>query len=271
MATPHVAGAVALLYGLHPDWTYAMVRDRLFSTARPLAALSGKTVTGGTLDIGAALAGAPPPTPPTAPSGLTATAVSTSQINLAWTDNSGNESGFKVEHSSNGTDDWAPLGTTGANVKTYANTGLPANTPFWYRVRAYNTAGDSAYSNAASATTWAVTTFVHVGDLDGAGTRQNSTKWKATVTITVHDANHAARSGVLVSGAWSGGTSGSATCTTGTSGQCSVSKSNLSRSSVSSVTFTVNNLTLAGYTYNAIANHDPDGGSNGTAIVVGRP
>lgn len=68
MATPHVAGAAALLYGLNPTWTYAQVRDRILSTARPIAALSGKTVTGGILDLAAAVSGStPPPTPTPAP------------------------------------------------------------------------------------------------------------------------------------------------------------------------------------------------------------
>ncbi len=65
MATPHVAGAVAMVYALNPTWTYGQVRDRILNTTRPIAALSGKTVTGGTLDLAAAISGATPP-PPTA-------------------------------------------------------------------------------------------------------------------------------------------------------------------------------------------------------------
>jgi subtilisin family serine protease len=66
MATPHVAGAAALLWAAHPSWTYAQVRDRIFCTAFDIPALAGKTVTGGRLDVGAALAsgacgGSPPP------------------------------------------------------------------------------------------------------------------------------------------------------------------------------------------------------------------
>jgi hypothetical protein len=87
------------------------------------------------------------------------------------------------------------------------------------------------------------------------------------VTITVHDAGHAAVSGALVSGNWSAGATGSSSCTTNTSGVCSVSKSNL-KLSVSSVTFTVTGASKSGYTYNSAANHDVDGGSNGTTIVV---
>ena len=89
---------------------------------------------------------------PAAPTGLTATAVSGSQINLTWADTSSNESGFKIERST-ATAGWAQIGTTGANVASFSSTGLAGSTAYSYRVRATSTAGDSAYSNTASATT----------------------------------------------------------------------------------------------------------------------
>lgn len=104
----------------------------------------------------------PPPTPtptPVAPSGLTATAVSSSQINLAWTDNANNETGFKIEScQGGGCSNFAEIATVGANVTTFNNTGLAASTSYSYRVRATNLGGDSAYSNEASATTFAAST-----------------------------------------------------------------------------------------------------------------
>jgi hypothetical protein len=97
---------------------------------------------------------ATPPTPPTAPSGLSATATSSSQINLAWTDNSNNEDGFKIERCQGaGCSSFAQIATVGAGVTSYPDTGLAAATSYSYRVRAYNAGGDSAYSNTASATT----------------------------------------------------------------------------------------------------------------------
>ena len=110
---------------------------------------------------------------------------------------------------------------------------------------------------------------IHVGDLDGAGTSQGN-KWTSTVTITVHDANHNPVANATVTGAWSNGASGTSSCTTASNGQCTVTKSNLSRGR-SSVTFTVNNVTRATSTYTSANNHDPDGGSNGTGIVVAKP
>jgi titin len=97
------------------------------------------------------------PTPPTAPSSLTATAATSSTINLAWADNATNETSFKIERRI-GTNAWSEIGTTGANVTTFADTGLAAGTTYEYRVRAASGSGDSAYSNLASATTIAIVT-----------------------------------------------------------------------------------------------------------------
>jgi hypothetical protein len=95
----------------------------------------------------------PTPTPtPQAPTNLTATAVSRSQINLAWTDNSDNETGFKVERSKNG-GKFSQIAIVGANVATYPATGLSRATTYYFRVRAYNGSSNSGYSNVASATT----------------------------------------------------------------------------------------------------------------------
>jgi hypothetical protein len=111
---------------------------------------------------------------------------------------------------------------------------------------------------------------VHVGDLDGVTASQPNNRWGATVTITVHKAGESAVAGATVSGSWGNGTTGSASCVTNASGQCSVVKNGL-RNSIASVTFTVSSVSSAGNTYNAGANHDPDGSSNGTTIIVSQP
>jgi hypothetical protein len=93
-------------------------------------------------------------TPPGAPTSLTATAVSASQINLSWPDVSG-EAGFKVERSPDGSTGWTKIGSTAAGVLTYSDTGLTPNTTYFYRVRGTNLAGDGGYSPVASGTTLA--------------------------------------------------------------------------------------------------------------------
>jgi hypothetical protein len=94
------------------------------------------------------------PVVPAAPTNLTATTVSRSQINLSWTDNSDNESGFKIERCKNAScTNFVEVAQVGANITTFANTGLTKNTTYNYRVRAFNAGGNSAYSNTASART----------------------------------------------------------------------------------------------------------------------
>jgi hypothetical protein len=67
-----------------------------------------------------------------------------------WTDDSDNESGFKVERSADGGSSWTQIWTTAPNVEAFAAVGLSGLTEYQFRVRAFNLAGDSAYSNTVS-------------------------------------------------------------------------------------------------------------------------
>jgi parallel beta-helix repeat protein len=90
---------------------------------------------------------------PTAPANLSATPASQSQITLSWTDQSTDETGFRIERKTGAGGTYAQIGTASANAKTYDNGGLAEGTTYFYRVSAVNGAGNSAYSNEASATT----------------------------------------------------------------------------------------------------------------------
>jgi hypothetical protein len=90
-----------------------------------------------------------------APSNLAAVPATSERINLTWTDNSNNETGFKVERApdnSGAPGTFALIATLGANVTSYPNTGLTHTSKYWYRVVAYRT-GQNATSGNASATT----------------------------------------------------------------------------------------------------------------------
>jgi len=96
----------------------------------------------------------PPPVPPAAPGNLTSSAVSYSQINLSWSDNSTNESGFAIERcADSGCAAFSEIFRTGPNVTAYSDSGLTAQTVYRYRVLAFNAVGNSAYSNIAETTT----------------------------------------------------------------------------------------------------------------------
>jgi hypothetical protein len=90
---------------------------------------------------------------PIAPTNLTGTVISTSQVNLSWTDNATNEDGFKIERKS-GSGSYALVGSMGSNLITFSDLGLTPNTTYTYRVYAYNSAGNSLqYSNEVIVTT----------------------------------------------------------------------------------------------------------------------
>ena len=91
---------------------------------------------------------------PAAPANLRATAVSTSRIELTWVDMSSNESGFKIYRAESSTGPWSNLGSVGANVTGYSNKGLASNKTYYYKVRAFNRSGNSAYTDIASARTF---------------------------------------------------------------------------------------------------------------------
>ena len=80
---------------------------------------------------------------PAAPTDLVASLVK-NRIKLAWRDNSSNESGFKLERSTDGLL-WSPLATLGTNTMSYTESRLRSGT-YYYRVCAYNAAGNSPFS-----------------------------------------------------------------------------------------------------------------------------
>ena len=90
---------------------------------------------------------------PLAPTSLTGTVISTTQVNLSWTDNATNEDGYKIERKTSG-GNFTVIGSTSANISNFSDFGLTGNTAYTYRVYAYNSAGSSLqYSNEITVTT----------------------------------------------------------------------------------------------------------------------
>lgn len=102
-------------------------------------------------------------TTPLAPTNLTATAISLTQITINWSDNADNETGFRIERSETSNGAYAQIATTVANVTTFTDSELTYNRTYYYRIAAYNASGPSAYSNEANATILAFTIAASAG------------------------------------------------------------------------------------------------------------
>ena len=89
---------------------------------------------------------------PSAPTGLVATPINSSRIDLSWS-NVANEGGYRIERSLTANSGFQEIGTTQPDITTFQDTGLAGSTTYFYRVNAFNGGGASAFSNTASATT----------------------------------------------------------------------------------------------------------------------
>ena len=93
---------------------------------------------------------------PDAPDSLQAMPVSFSRIHLTWQDNSDNEDGFKIERAPDIDGilgNFEKIATVLTDTTSYNDTGLSPGTAYNYRVYAYNSAGNSGFSNVANAIT----------------------------------------------------------------------------------------------------------------------
>jgi subtilisin family serine protease len=147
MAAPHVSGVAALIKAQRPSLTNTEIKAAIENSVDSKASLSGRVATGGRVNAHNSLV------VPPAPSGLSASATSFTQIDLNWTDNSSNEYGFKIERKMGSGGTYSQIATVTANETSYSDTGLSGATTYYYRVRAYNSAGNSTYSGEANATT----------------------------------------------------------------------------------------------------------------------
>ena len=91
---------------------------------------------------------------PQAPTGLTATTQSDSEIQLTWQDISDNEQGFELFRSLNATNNFVSIFTTQSDITSYSDQNLQADTEYFYQIRALGTGGNSNFTPVVSSTTF---------------------------------------------------------------------------------------------------------------------
>ena len=129
---------------------------------------------------------------PQAPSGLTAQAVSGSEIQLNWTDNSNSEIGFKLHRSL--TADFASstlVATLPADTTSYRNPGLTAGTTYYYQVSAYNNSGTSSAASTSASTPAPTIPSAPTGLSASAGNARVALSWNAVTGATSYLVNRA--------------------------------------------------------------------------------
>jgi thermitase len=161
MATPHVAGAAALVAAANPTFSAAQIKAALMDTADPIATLAGKSVTGARLNAAAALGvAAPPPTDvvrPGVPGGLVATPGETS-VRLDWTDVADPDvAGYRIYRRATPTPGgpilWQAVPLASASTSDAVVSSLPAGQAVELGVSAVDAAGnESAVSTGVFAT-----------------------------------------------------------------------------------------------------------------------
>jgi len=269
MAGPMVAGAAALVFdsigGTDPIVTSVSLRDAvidaILNNADHTGALGQNMLAWtqyGRLNLHAALAGGGENIPPVA-----AFTYSCNGLTCDFDASDSNDpDGSIVNYTWNFGDSNTGSGMTPIHTYFAADT---------YDVILTVTDDDVATdTNSQSVTVSETLDNLHVGDLDDSSTSQSLTWWTASVTVMVHDGDHNAVEGAMVSGTWSGGASGTATGTTNPGGLCTFSYPNIHKKNPI-VTLTVDNITKNSVQYVPNENHDPDGDSDGNSITVLKP
>lgn len=155
-ATPHVAGVAALTLGVCPGLTFGRLKNLIIQNDDNFSILTGKCVSGGRVNAKKVLTALGGTMTPNAPSNLSAYPRAWNMIQLAWNDNSGNELGFEIQRRDNYQtyfihDNCADLNSTSTVLFKDETINTPNQRTFYYRIRATNRAGASAFSNIANA------------------------------------------------------------------------------------------------------------------------
>jgi len=151
MAAPHVSGVAGLVRARNHSLANYQVKALLLNNVDPRVSLATKVLTGGRLNAFGAVSNALNSQTPTS---LTVAGVSNTKIDLLWTDNSSNESGFKIERKTDENGEFTELASVSGNTTAYSDSNITHSTTYYYRVRAFGgSLGRFEHSNEVSATT----------------------------------------------------------------------------------------------------------------------
>jgi subtilisin family serine protease len=147
MATPHVVGTAALLMTYYQDFTMQQIKDTILASVDKLPNLANYVSTGGRLNAYEAISSL------LTPSDLTAASTDPGTVVLNWKDNATHEDGYRIERRISSTTTYTEIATAPANTSTFTDPTTSGGISYEYRVRAFNSIGNSVYSNEASVTT----------------------------------------------------------------------------------------------------------------------
>ena len=268
MAAPHASGAAALVLAASPGLSVADVRTRLQETGecpdRSAAGADAGCAGQGAwaldpdaeaeplLNAAAAAVVVVVDEPPSAAVASPAAGSSVSgvaPVSVAASDDNDAAGTLAVSVRVNG-GAWSAAAWDGTSYAWSWDTRPLANGPFTLEAQAVDSNGGTTVSAPVGVT---VFNGMHVGSLAGSAA-VGKKSWTAKVTVSVHGPTHALVDGAVVTLSWSGGASGTASCTTSRKGVCTVTSTSLAYA-VTSVTATVTSVSRSGQAYTAGANH----------------
>lgn len=251
MATPHVAGLAGLVWATSYGTSNTNVRNRIENNCDAIAGTGSYWQYG---RINAFRAVAPPDsTPPGQVTGLSVTTVSSSQLDLSWNANTEPDlHSYRVYRSTVSGSSYSLIASP--TVNSYSDTGLAADTTYYYVVSAVDIAGNEGLKSQEASGTTSEASKMHIYDITMT-LKKTGISYYALATITIVDAADSPVAGAIVSGKWSGATSDSDTGTTNSNGQVTVRSNSVRRPrSGTTFTFTVNNVVLTGWVYDSASN-----------------
>ena len=176
MSTAFVSGLAALLWAeLGAATPYQDIKSQILNGVDVKTSLDGKVATEGRINANTSLD--KDRDLPSPPSGLTASATSTSQINLTWVDESDNETGFIIERKTESGGTYAQVDDLDqiAEAESASDTGLSETTTYYYKIKATNATGDSIWTAEASAKT--LSSSSSTSSASSAGSSGSSFEW----------------------------------------------------------------------------------------------